>query len=308
MASTATKKKVSYYSKEDSTCPVCKNEFKREELLSGGGRLIAGRLTEELRRLYEPSKRYGKVYPLAYEITTCPKCLYSAFRKDFQSNILPEEIKKLKEQTQKRQEVIQKLFGRLDFKEPRNLVLGAATYVLTVDCYHFRGPDIAPTPKKAIAALRAAWLFSDIHEEVPDRPYDKVVEFYYLKSVAWYRDTLEFMQTGDEPIESAAGMLGPDTDQNWAFDGIMYLNGILTKKHIDHMASEAEEKAKILMTTKKFLSKLYGSGKGSKSKPSAIIDMAKDTYDEINKMIEELGYDPNNYDLINPPKAEEKQA
>ena len=53
---------ISYYSKDQVECPVCGAKFKREEMYSGGGRVIAGDLTEELRRLYEPSAKYGEVY------------------------------------------------------------------------------------------------------------------------------------------------------------------------------------------------------------------------------------------------------
>ena len=77
-------KAISYRSKNKTNCPVCRFEFARENLHSGGGRLIAGKLTEELRRLYEVSKKFGRVYPLAYEVVTCPQCLYSAFANDFE--------------------------------------------------------------------------------------------------------------------------------------------------------------------------------------------------------------------------------
>jgi len=63
---------ISYYSKDQIECPVCGAKFKREEMYSGGGRVIAGDLTEELRRLYEPSAKYGEVYPLIYSMTVCP--------------------------------------------------------------------------------------------------------------------------------------------------------------------------------------------------------------------------------------------
>ena len=48
---------VSFYSKQKVHCPFCKKEFSREEMLSGGGRMQAGELTDELRRIFEPSKK-----------------------------------------------------------------------------------------------------------------------------------------------------------------------------------------------------------------------------------------------------------
>ena len=77
------KTRVTFYLKKEIKCPICDEIFLREELLTGRGRLIAGGLTQELRRLYEPSKLYGKVNPLLYPVTCCPKCFYSAYHDDF---------------------------------------------------------------------------------------------------------------------------------------------------------------------------------------------------------------------------------
>ncbi len=45
--------KLTFFEKKQSACPVCNAKFFREDLLSGGGRLIAGNLTRELRRQYD---------------------------------------------------------------------------------------------------------------------------------------------------------------------------------------------------------------------------------------------------------------
>ena len=71
---------ISYYSKDQIECPVCGAKFKREEMYSGGGRVIAGNLTEELRRLYEPSAKYGEVYLQYDRLSTVPlHGLYTRF-------------------------------------------------------------------------------------------------------------------------------------------------------------------------------------------------------------------------------------
>ena len=49
--------KISYFEKNPRTCPVCNKEFYHEMLLTGGGRLIAGNLRDDLRRTYEKSKK-----------------------------------------------------------------------------------------------------------------------------------------------------------------------------------------------------------------------------------------------------------
>ena len=76
---------ITYYTKQSVICPVCKKPFPREELLSGGGRLIAGGLTDELRRTYEPSSKYGTIYPLIYSVGVCSSCNAAMFWNDMTS-------------------------------------------------------------------------------------------------------------------------------------------------------------------------------------------------------------------------------
>lgn len=283
-------KKVSFRARQETKCPVCGETHSKEELLSGGGRLIAGKLNAELRRLYEESKKWGKIEPLNYALQVCPKCLYTAYPKDFKG-IDKEEVQALKTTTPQRQKIVQTLFGKVDFKENRNLVHGAASYILAVDCYHLKSYATAPTPKKAVSALRAAWLLDELYNEASYRPYDKVRDFYYTEAAANYRSTLDLMQSGNEPVDQAAYLLGPSLDHNWAYDGVIYLNAYLTKKYIDQLAENNEQKFKLLDQSKRYLSKLYGSGKSSKSKPSVIVDMAKDLYDEIGEILSAMDTD-----------------
>ena len=281
----ANQKKISYRAKDTTKCPVCTTTHFKEELLSGSGRLIAGKLTQELQRLYEDNKKWGKIYPLAYHVQVCPKCLFAAFPKDF-GGLSPEEVNALKTTIPHRQKVLQTLFGALDMGENRNLVHGAASYILNIDCYHLRGNNIAPTPKKAVSAIRAAWLLDELFKEANYRPYDKVRDFYYVEEARYYKRVLDTMTSGVEPMEEAAYILGPSLDFNWTFDGVIYLNSYLTKKFIDQMATAPKDKYVIMDSARRYLSKLYGSGKSSKSRPSIIIDMAKELYDEMGKLME----------------------
>ena len=90
------KSAISYWSKDKCICPVCKKDFEREVMLSGNGRMIAGGLTDELHRIFEPSARFGKVYPLIYEIGVCPHChtalMWNDF-KDLKGDALKDAIK-----------------------------------------------------------------------------------------------------------------------------------------------------------------------------------------------------------------------
>ncbi|MDH4262569.1 MAG: DUF2225 domain-containing protein [Spirochaetia bacterium] len=283
----SSQKKISFFATSDTECPVCKAGHRKEELFSGGGRLVAGKLTPELRRTYLENKKFGVIYPLAYVMQVCPVCLYAAYPKDF-NRLNIDEIQAIKGSTDHRRKLMTTVFTKVDFKENRNLVHGAASMILAVDCYHLRLPNIAPTPKKAVSSIRAAWLFDDLFQLANYRPYDKVRDFYYMEAVRNYMKTLDLMQSGKEPLEQESYVLGPDLDHNWGFDGIIYLNAYLTKKYYTQLAEGREEHYKILDYAKRYLSKLYGMGRSSKSKPSIIIDMSKELYDEINALLTEL--------------------
>ena len=106
----------SYFSKKVSVCPVCSTNFSREDLLTGRGRLIAGEITRELRRHYEPSQKFGEVYPLIYPVTVCPVCRYSAYPQDF-SEVPERSLPELIDGTEQRQASLEKILPGLDFTE-----------------------------------------------------------------------------------------------------------------------------------------------------------------------------------------------
>ena len=278
------KKKLSFRQKTVTKCPVCGSEFYREELFSGGGRLIAGKLTDELRRIYEDNKKFGKVYPLAYVMSVCPKCLFSAYAKDF-TNLEKSEAEKLYDLTSSRKAAVEKFFGILDFSQDRNLHLGAASYMLAVDCYNIRNKKVAPTFKNAVSSIRAAWLFGDLAKEEPDKQYKKISLFFYKKAYQYYIKVLDLAQSGAEPTE-AAGNMGPDTDKNWGYDGILYLSAVLTVK-VGVWEKDLEKRIANFEISKRYLSRLFGMGKSSKSRPSEILDKTRDVYERINSLLEE---------------------
>lgn len=281
-------RKISFRAKDNSVCPVCNEVHQKEQMFQGGGRLIAGKLTQELRRLYEKNKKFGRVGPNDYILSFCPKCLYTSFTKDWDS-ISPQEAEELRMSSDQRRSFLEKILGPLNFYEDRNIALGAASYLLAIECYQKRGSSVAPTPKKALSAIRAAWYFEDLNNEFPDLNFSKVRDFLYKKAAIYYSSTLELMQTGAEPVDSIQGMLGPDSDNNWGFDGVVYLNAYLTRKFLDQLADKKEDQLNLLIKAKRMLARLYGSGKSSKGKPSAIIEMARELYDEYGVLIEEMG-------------------
>lgn len=278
-----TKKRVSFRQKNATRCPVCGYEFHKEEMLSGGGRLIAGNLTDELRRKYEETKKFGKIYPLSYLVTVCPKCLYSSYPADF-NELSGDEILKIRNLFQTRHDTIKKFFGDISFEDDRNLILGAASYMLVVDIYGLRDKNVAPTFKCAVSSIRAAWLFNDLSKIYPDDPYKKIAGFFYKKAYNFYDQVINLVQNGNEPVE-AAGNMGPDTDKNWGYDGILYIYAVLTMK-IGYREKDLKKRIDNFEKTKRYLSRIFGIGKTSKKKPGVIMDMIRDLYDKMNEMLD----------------------
>ena len=276
--------KTTYYLKNTTACPVCGREFIREELLSGRGRLIAGKLTDELRRLYEPSKKYGKINPLKYPITVCPDCLYAVFHDDFEK--IPEKnLDSAQSNADKRIQLVLQTFGPLDFDQPRDEKKGIASYFLALNCYSFMDKGVAPTVKKGICALRAAWMLGDLEAEEKKGNYGYIQNIMYRNAKHFYETSMSNIQTGQESLDGIK--LGPDTDKNWGYEGFLYIVSILQFK-MGFLEKDLEKRAKKYIVTKRVISKLFGTGKSSKSKPSMILDMAHDLYDKISQYIKEI--------------------
>ena len=280
--------KVSFRAKTESTCPVCSGLHYKEDLLSGGGRLIAGKLTREFRREYLPSKKYGIIYPMAYAVQVCPTCLFAAYPKDFIKISEVDDVNKLKRARTTRFSLIKTLFGDIRFDKDRNLLLGLASYILAIDCYFLRNKSVAPSGKIAISSLRVAWLSDELFKRAPYRPYDKLRDFYYKEAMKNYKKLLEYSQSGEEPVENINYMLGPDIDHNWGFDGVLYLNGYLIYKYYKELHSDIAEQSALLKEGQRYVSKIYGLGKASSTKPAEIVNMSKDLYTEMANLVSTL--------------------
>jgi uncharacterized protein (DUF2225 family) len=275
--------KLSFWSKDEIACPACGTVFRREELLSGGGRLIAGELTDELHRRYEPSAKYGEVYPLAYQATVCPECWYAAMDKDFA--LLDEDLYfDVSQSRDERQAEVDLLFPNVDFYQNRTLMAGAASQYLALRCYDYFSKDFSPTIKQGIAALRAAWLCEDLHEKTPGEHYDWVATLFKKKAQYLYEKAVEFEQSGEEAL-SAAKNLGPDADKNYGYEGVLYLMGLLTLRY--GYSDSPEQRNASLENTKRIIAKMFGLGRSSKNKPGPLLELAKNLYNRIKKELNE---------------------
>jgi uncharacterized protein len=276
--------RLTFFQKRPTECPVCGAKHYREELLSGGGRLIAAALTDELRRAYEPSKKYGDVHPLVYAVTVCPVCFFAAWPADFPH--LPEDsLHQAEVHADERRDSLALILPELDFASPRGLREGMASYFLAVACYPFFDRRSNPTFKAGLAALRAAWLLNDLHGREPGEGWDELARSFYRSARDHYLLTLEREQKGQEALDQSL-QLGPDLDKNYGYDGVIYLAGYLDWKHGD--ASDPASRVKSLEFAKRMIAKVFGMGRATKAKPSVILDKAHDVYAAIGAEIDRL--------------------
>jgi len=276
--------KVSFFGKSAIQCPVCGAKFYREELMSGGGRLIAGALSEELRRIYEPTKKFGVLCPLIYPVSVCPSCLFAAYPQDFTA-ITSDAVEKIRADADRRKQGVSKVFPSLDFSAPRTLREGTASYFLAVMSYEHCDKRAVPTFKSGLSSLRAAWLCGDLHAKLPNDNYDYMAKLFYRKARFYYTLALEKEQKGEEPIDSGI-QFGPDLDKNYGFDGLVYLAGYLDYRFGSD--SQPEKRAQTLENSKRMVARIFGMGKASKGKPSVLLEKAKELYAKIGEEVEAL--------------------
>ena len=278
------KPKISYWSKNRCHCPVCQNNFEREEMLSGSGRMIAGALTEELHRVFEPSAKYGQIYPVIYSIGACPKCHTALFWSDFEEIQDNNSLNALLADSKNRKEIVNNIFPYYELTRERNLLDGAAMYYLALLSYEKVDLSYAPTMKRAIISLRLAWICRDLQKIVPEHNYDYAAEVFYRKAQFFYEQTLINETQRIETIAKITNF-GPDIDKNYGYDGVIYLNSLLEYKY--GQKEDMQMRYKKLDANKRSIARIFGLGKSSKSKPGPLLEKSRDLYDKLTATLNE---------------------
>lgn len=282
---TADQKKptISYWSKKTCDCPVCKKSFPREEMLSGNGRINAGSLTEELHRNYIPSAKFGKIYPLIYAVGACPNCHAAFLWSDFKDIDDEASLNKIYDKMKNRKAAVNAIFPYYDLTRNRTLLDGAAMYYLALLTYDDVDLAYLPTMKRAILTLRLAWLCNDLNEECPGHNYDVVSDIFYKKAIFFYQQAV-LNETARIEKSSNLGNMGPDTDKNYGWDGVVYLCGLLEYKY-----GQKEDHAlrlKKLDEAKIAIARIFGLGKSSKEKPGPLLEHSRNLYDTLSKELD----------------------
>ncbi|RKX71744.1 MAG: DUF2225 domain-containing protein [Spirochaetes bacterium] len=276
--------KVSYRAKNDTVCPICGYEFKREELLTGGGRMNAGELTDELHRVYLSTQKFGDVYPLIYPVSVCPHCWYAAYPRHFEE-LTAEEHSQIQDSIGKRKNMIKSLFKNLDFDKDRGLEEGISSYVLAAQCYEYRVPETNPTFYSGLSFIRGGWLAKDLHDLMPAENYDYMSRIFLRKASFYYGEVLEKDRNRTESIEDVPNH-GPDIDNNFGYDGVLYLLGVLLLKY--GQSDDSSRRISSLKEARSAVARIVGMGKSSKSKPSALLDLGRELHKKIKKELEDI--------------------
>ncbi|NIZ40834.1 DUF2225 domain-containing protein [Entomospira entomophila] len=279
--------KISYFVKNPLTCPICGASVAKEDLLSGSGRLVAGDLTDELHRKYEKTKKFGAIYPLVYTLPHCPECYFTAFPSEWNGFKAKTSIKQVKEEQKKAYQRAESLLGSLKFTSHRRLEEGVASYLIALFVYEQADNDVIPVFRQALCTLRGAWLANYLAQENPDlsETAQEIATMLYRKSAFYYRYACELEETTSYGF-TKINFLGPDQDNNFGFDGVLYLAGLLEFKYGQRQNNIARLKS--LHSIKTTISKIVGSGKASKSKPKDILDLSRALYSAIKEEIEKL--------------------
>jgi hypothetical protein len=80
--------------------------------------------------------------------------------------------------------------------------------------------------------------------------------------------------------------LGPDIDKNFGYDGVLYLAAYL--EYSWGPKKDVEQRKKSLENAKRTVARIFGMGKASKDKPTAILDNARSLHETIGKEREKL--------------------
>jgi uncharacterized protein (DUF2225 family) len=163
-------------------------------------------------------------------------------------------------------------------------VEGAASQYLVLRCYDYFPRDFSPTIKQGIAALRAGWLLEEMDKKKPGEHYDWLALLFKKKAAYFYSEAINREQTGRENL-SGIKAFGPDTDKNYAYEGALYLSGLLKLKYGPR--EDLSQRALALADAKRIIAKIFGLGKSSKAKPGPLLERARELYDNINKELNE---------------------
>ena len=236
-----------------------------------------------MRRLYQPSAKYGEIFPCIYHLTVCPKCLFTTFPQDF-SIIDKEFALSLFKDVEKRYTLAKQLFRSFDFSKCRTLAEGALSYYLALNCYEAFDTRFSPRIKQAICAIRAAWLFSELDKKNKSENYGYVSSMLYKKATFLYRYAIDLETTGKEMIAGLKSF-GPDIDKNYGYDGVIYMGALLEYKYGPR--EDAETRHKRMEYQKFALAKMFGLGKSSKEKPGPLLEASRALYDNLKMELKE---------------------
>jgi hypothetical protein len=195
-----------------------------------------------------------------------------------------ESLSALRDDDINRQEAVKAIFPNYDLRRDRTLLDGAAMYYLALLSYEKVDLAYSPTFKRAMLSVRLAWLCEELNKKSPGYNFDYISKMFYKKALFFYGQTLINEQMGTEPVGNL-GSYGPDTDFNYGYNGIIYMNAILEYKY--GQTQDMNLRFKKFGENKRAIARIFGIGKSNKEKPGPLLEHARNLYDQLNKELKD---------------------
>lgn len=162
-----------YLYEKEIKCPVCSHQFKIKKLRNSRIRVV--KVRTDLRPIYQEFDIYY------YNIDSCPNCLFSARKNDFE---LFSKSKRNKIKANFK-EIVSNTLGqefKINYSEPRQINEVLDAHYLAIKMYNYIDFDL---DKKAFLWRELSWIYEDLAEnDLASRASQKALscleEFYFL--------------------------------------------------------------------------------------------------------------------------------
>jgi uncharacterized protein (DUF2225 family) len=156
-------------------------------------------------------------------------------------------------------------------------------YYLAILTYDEVDLSYLPTMKRAILTLRLAWLCQELEEECPGHNFNVVSDIFYRKAIFFYQQAV-INETARVEKSSTLANMGPDSDKNYGWDGVIYLCGLLEYKY--GQTEDVSLRLKKLDESKIAIARIFGLGKTTKEKPGPLLEHSRNLYEQLTKELE----------------------
>ena len=108
-------------------------------------------------------------------------------------------------------------------------------------------------------------------------------DIFYRKAIFFYQQAV-INETARVEKSSTLANMGPDSDKNYGWDGVIYLCGLLEYKY--GQTEDISLRLKKLDESKIAIARIFGLGKTTKEKPGPLLEHSRNLYEQLTKELE----------------------